>query len=46
MILPDVDAVSYPDNELSRHRLYTAISRATQAIAVVSPGEESPLLRT
>ncbi len=46
VILPDVDAVSYPDNELSRHRLYTAISRATQAIAVVSPGEESPLLRT
>ncbi len=45
VILPDVDAASYPDNELSRHRLYTAISRATQAIAILSLGEESPLLQ-
>ena len=44
VILPDVDAVTYPDNELSRHRLYTAISRATQAITMVHTGEESPLL--
>ena len=44
VILPDADAAAYPDNELSRHRLYTAISRATQSITILSAGVGSPLL--
>lgn len=48
VILPDVDADTYPEGELSRHRLYTAISRATQNITILSGfagKEESPLLK-
>ena len=45
VILPDADARTYPDTELSRHRLYTAISRATQRITILAKGELTPLLR-
>ena len=46
VILPDVTAKEYPDDELSRHRLYTAISRATQHITILASGRLTPLLRT
>ncbi len=39
VILPDADAVSYPDNEPGRHCLYTAISRATQNLAILANGD-------
>ena len=45
VILPDADAVRYPDTELSRHRLYTAISRATAHITILAVNRLSPLLR-
>lgn len=48
VILPDADADTYPEGELSRHRLYTAISRATQNITILSgfSGKAgSPLLK-
>ncbi len=45
VILPDADPEHYPEGELSRHRLYTAISRATQSITIFAQGELSPLLR-
>ncbi len=44
VILPDADPEHYPEGELSRHRLYTAISRATQSITIFAQGEMSPLL--
>lgn len=34
VILPDADSQSYPDDELGRHCLYTAISRATRNLAI------------
>ena len=36
VILPDTDPESYPDDELGKHCLYTAISRATQDLAILS----------
>ena len=45
VILPDADAAAYPEGKLSRHRLYTAISRATQSITILAQGTLSPLLR-
>lgn len=44
VILPDADAEHYPEGELSRHRLYTAISRATQSITIFAQGKLTPLL--
>jgi DNA helicase-2/ATP-dependent DNA helicase PcrA len=44
VIIPDANASSYPDSTISRHRLYTAISRATHRIAVLSEGGMTPLL--
>ncbi len=44
VILPDADPEHYPESTLSRHRLYTAISRATQSITILSEGERTPLL--
>jgi DNA helicase-2/ATP-dependent DNA helicase PcrA len=44
VILPDVTAHAYPDKLLARHRLYTAISRATQQLTILSDGPLSPLL--
>lgn len=44
VIIPDADAAVYPDERLSRHRLYTAISRATRYAAALSNGRVTPLL--
>ena len=44
VILPDADAAHYPDDTLSRHRLYTAISRAIGQVTILSNGALSPLL--
>ncbi len=45
VILPDVTARDYPERELYRHRLYTAESRATEKLILVSDGAVSPLLK-
>ena len=45
VILPDADAGRYPDTDLARHRLYTAISRATQRITILAKGKLTPLLK-
>ena len=39
VILADVDSRTYPDDELGRHCLYTAMSRATQHLAILCRGE-------
>ncbi|HCW22345.1 MAG TPA: DNA helicase, partial [Lachnospiraceae bacterium] len=44
VILPDVDANRYPDETLSRHRLYTAISRAMQKLIILAQDHISPML--
>ncbi len=41
VILADVDTKSYPDTDLGKHCLYTAISRATRHLVVLSKGEMS-----
>ena len=46
VILPDADPVTYPDTALSRHRLYTGLSRATRRLTVVAHKEMTPLLPT
>ncbi len=43
-ILPDADTESYPDDEIGRHCLYTAVSRATGHLAILSRGEMTHLL--
>lgn len=45
VILPDAGAMDYPDRELYRHRLYTAESRATEKLILLSDGAVSPLLK-
>lgn len=45
VILPDADEKTYPEGELRCHRLYTAISRATQSITILSCGAMSPILK-
>lgn len=44
VILPNAAPGNYPEGTLSRHRLYTAISRATQDITILAKKELSPLL--
>lgn len=44
VIIPDADDKMYPDEILSRHRLYTAISRATQKLTILAEGKMTPLL--
>lgn len=44
VILPDADAETYPDTVLGRHRLYTALSRATRRLTALSCGAMTPLL--
>ena len=39
VILADVDIDSYPDDELGKHCLYTAMSRATQHLAILARDE-------
>lgn len=45
VIVLDADAARFPDDTLSRHRLYTMMSRATKNLAVLAEGELTPLLR-
>lgn len=45
VIVPDAGNRSYPDETLARHRLYTAISRATKKVTLVANGKLTKLLR-
>ena len=45
VIIPDASARLFPENELSRNRLYTTISRATRQVTVMSRGPMSGLWR-
>lgn len=45
VILPDGSDGTYPDTVLSRHRLYTALSRATRRLTVLAKGALTPLLK-
>ena len=38
VILADADSESYPDDELGKHCLYTAMSRATRHLAILAKG--------
>ncbi|WP_026664321.1 HelD family protein [Butyrivibrio sp. FC2001] len=44
VILADADSESYPDDELGKHCLYTAMSRATRNLAILADGYLSDLL--
>ncbi len=44
VIIPDAQAEVYPDTPLARRRLYTAISRATHEVEILSQGPLTPLL--
>ena len=44
VILPDANRDNYPDTVLARHRLYTALSRATRRLTVLARGEMTTLL--
>ena len=44
VIVPDASAQTFPDDPLSRRRLYTTISRATRTITLLAQGEVTPLL--
>ncbi len=41
VILADADTKAYPDDELGKHCLYTAISRATRHLVILANGELS-----
>ncbi len=45
VVVVDASAEAFPENDLSRRRLYTAISRATSTVTVLSNGPLSSLLR-
>ena len=44
VIVPDVQQRIYPDETLARHRLYTAISRATRKVTLIANGKLTSLL--
>lgn len=44
VIVPDASAQTFPDDPLSRRRLYTTVSRATRGITLLVNGEITPLL--
>ncbi len=44
-IIPDVHDGAFPDEPVRRHRLYTAISRATQRVTLIANGPLAELLR-
>ena len=44
VILPDADPLMYPEDNLSRHRLYTAVSRAIRRLSILAEGELTGLL--
>ncbi|WP_034446233.1 HelD family protein [Butyrivibrio sp. AE2032] len=45
VILADGDSDSYPSDELGKHCIYTAISRATQHLAIIAKGELSKTIK-
>ena len=45
VIVPDVQEGAFPDEPLRRHRLYTALSRATQRLTLVACGPLAEVLR-
>ena len=45
VILPDADPEEYPDSLIGRHRLYTAISRATRKVTVFALDTMTALLQ-
>ena len=45
VVMVDASEQAFPENDLSRRRLYTAISRATSTVTVLSNGAISPLLK-
>lgn len=45
VIVADASQAQFPETELSRRRLYTAISRATSAVSLLSNGPLSSLLK-
>ena len=45
VVIVDASVSAFPETELSRRRLYTAISRATSTATILSNGELSPLLK-
>lgn len=44
VIVPDASEQTFPDDPLSRRRLYTTVSRATRTITLLSPRELTSLL--
>ncbi|WP_084522293.1 HelD family protein [Atopobium fossor] len=44
VIIPDAQATEYDNSDLSRRRLYTAISRAMHQVTILAQGELSPAL--
>lgn len=44
VILPDADPQMYPGDNLSRHRLYTAVSRAIRRLSILAEGNLTGLL--
>ena len=44
VILPDADPQMYPEDTLSRHRLYTAVSRAIRRLSILAEGNLTGLL--
>ena len=44
-IVPDVQEGAFPDEPLRRHRLYTALSRATQRVTLVTDGPLTSMLK-
>ena len=45
VVIVDANKKDFPEDDLSRRRLYTAISRATSTVSIFSNGELSPLLK-
>lgn len=45
VIIPDASASAYPSTDVSRRRLYTAISRATKGLTVLSKGSLTEWLK-
>lgn len=45
VIVPEASERTFPDDPLSRRRLYTTISRATRRITLLAKGEVTPLLK-
>lgn len=44
VIVPDVHEGAFPDEPLRRHRLYTAISRATERVTLIANGKLANIL--